>query len=113
MKAARLVQKIIFFFLASSLVIACLKKKDVPACISHEIDSFKKGTCKNAYVDEYFFQDKKVYVFYPGDCGADMSSSVRDEQCRHLGELGGFSGNQKINGEDFGNAKYQRHIWKK
>ena len=52
-----------------------------------------------------------VYVFDLGTCGADMTSEVLDENCNTLGFLGGIAGNTKINGDDFGNAKYKSTIW--
>ena len=64
-----------------------------------------------ANVKQYEFQAKRVYVFDPGSCGADMTSEVFDENCNSIGFLGGITGNTKINGEDFNSAKYKSTIW--
>jgi len=89
-------------------------EKDVPGCIQSEIREFRSNlTCDDgATVGEYLFQSQRVYVFYPGDCGADMTSEVISEGCETLGFLGGISGNTIINGESFSNAVYQRTVWK-
>jgi hypothetical protein len=99
------------FVLASCF--ACKKDKRIPDCIDQKIDEFKHTTsCSfGTNVKEYNFQSSRVFVFDPGNCGADMTSEVLDENCNTLGYLGGFAGNTKINGEDFDNAKLVRTIW--
>ena len=85
-----------------------------PKCVENKIKDFAKGPCDNGVnVKEYSFQNKTVYVFDPGTCGADMSAEVIDSDCNGLGALGGFSGNTVINGEDFSNAIFQKIIWEK
>ena len=100
------------FFILSS----CHKQKvdkSAPGCIDHKVDDFSKTCCSSsAKVEEYTFQGKTVYVFDPGNCGADMASDVYDSDCNSLGFLGGIAGNTKINGEDFSNAKYIKTIWR-
>lgn len=62
-------------------------------------------------MDEYEFQGKRVYTFFQGNCGADMATGVVDDKCKSLGSLGGITGNTKINGEDFSNAKFKKTVW--
>ncbi len=86
----------------------------VPACITKKIEVFSKESCaKGPNVKEYTFQGKSVFVFSPDNCGADMTSEVVDKDCTSLGYLGGFTGNFKINGEDFSHAALVKTIWEK
>src|SRR5690606_34318158 len=82
---------------------SCSKKgiaKGTPKCIEKEIKTFENiSDCNDASVKQYEFQNKTVFVFEPGTCGADMSSTVMSETCSALGYLGGFAGNTEINGE--------------
>lgn len=99
------------------LSIGC-KKQDVakgtPRCVQNKIEEFAKTSCTDGVqVDKYKFQGKEVYVFEPGNCGADMTSEVIDSDCKTLGYLGGFAGNTKINGEEFSNATFIKTVWKK
>ncbi|MBL7711831.1 MAG: hypothetical protein JNL13_05180 [Chitinophagaceae bacterium] len=85
-----------------------------PECLKAKIAEFSQSplSCKTgASLKQYTFQGKTVYVFAPGNCGADMASSVVDEQCKNIGSLGGFTGNMKVNGEDFSSATYVKTIW--
>lgn len=87
----------------------------VKACVDAKITDFEeKDICsKSGDVKEYVFQNQQVYVFNPGDCGADMTAEVIDANCTTLGYLGGITGNTKINGVDFSNASYVRTLWRK
>ena len=88
----------------------------VKACLDQKIQNFdKQSICDmSGDVKEYAFQGKQVYVFNPGDCGADFTSEVIDNQCNVLGYLGGITGNEKINGVSFlAVAVYVQTIWKK
>ena len=90
------------------------KTEKAPACITKKIEPFSKSVCeKGVNVKEYTFQGIKVFVFDPGTCGNDMTSEVFDTGCKSLGYLGGFSGNVKINGEDFSHAVFVKTIWEK
>tara|TARA_B100001173_G_scaffold301738_1_gene302642 strand:- start:339 stop:683 length:345 start_codon:yes stop_codon:yes gene_type:complete len=97
----------------------CCKKheieKDTPKCIERLIKKFdKEQSCDNGVnVKKYVFQGKTVYVFDPGNCGADMTSEVIDSDCNSLGFLGGISGNFEINGGDFSDAIFQITTWEK
>jgi hypothetical protein len=96
---------------------SCEKKEIVaPDCIKNLIKSYS-GTpfrCETgAKVDQYQFQSQTVYVFDPGNCGADMQAPVYTLNCNLLGNLGGFIGNLLINNVPFDkNAIFQKTIWK-
>jgi hypothetical protein len=84
---------------------------EIPFCIETKINEFSLETCDNgANVKEYLFQNKTVYVFDPGTCGADLTSEVIDAECTTLGFLGGFAGNIVINGEIFDNAVFVKTL---
>lgn len=91
-------------------------KSEPPNCIEQKINAYKssKILClsgKSAY--RYTFQEKYVYVFNPGNCGADMMSEIYDADCNRICGLGGIAGNQICNGENFGeNATDETIIWK-
>jgi hypothetical protein len=95
----------------------CKKSKaDPPDCINNLITNHVSSLflCETgAQVDEYLFQGKTVYVFDPGNCGADMQTNVYDSNCNMIGALGGFIGNIYINNVRFDqNAIFQKTIWK-
>ena len=95
-------------------LLSCKKNSHVSDCIESKVDEFKSSVvCPNgASVKEYSFQGKLVYVFANGDCISDGDASVFDADCEYLSSLGGFAGNTKIKGVDFGeNANYKRTIW--
>ncbi|HRG58759.1 MAG TPA: hypothetical protein PK323_07335 [Bacteroidia bacterium] len=102
-----------YLIIAFSLFLACKKKGENPQCIDAKINEFNHIISCNqgSNVKEYKFQSKRVFVFDPGNCGADMTSEVIDENCNSLGFLGGIAGNNTINGESFDNAKYVKTIW--
>ena len=113
MMKIRILSIVIIIFL-----LGCTKseiKSDISECIEKKIKLFSSDNnyCNNASVREYRFQNKMVYVFDVGNCGADISAPVIDNNCNNLGFLGGISGNGIINGESFSNAKYLRTIWSK
>ncbi len=88
-------------------------EEDTPKCIGNLIKDFdKEQSCDNGVnVKKYTFQGETVYVFDPGNCGADMTSEVIDSDCNSLGFLGGISGNIEINGEEFSNAIFVSLTW--
>jgi hypothetical protein len=96
---------------------SCSKSKvenQIPGCISYKIEVFKTSSmCADAHVDRYLFQNKSVFVFEEGSCGADFSANVYDVNCQLLGSLGGFAGNLMINGENFSTAIFEKTVWKK
>lgn len=104
--------------LAVALTFSSCKKvvleDDDPVCLKGKIRDFDRTEdCASASVDAYSFQGQTVYVFSPGNCGADMQSEVLDGDCKVLGALGGIMGNMEINGESFSNAEYIRNVWTK
>lgn len=110
--------KTLYISFSLLIVLAACKKSNLekaPECIQNKIEEFEKNesTCTDgAKVDEYKFIEKTVYVFDPGLCGDDMASDVYDSNCEYLGFLGGFIGNDTINGERFSNqAIFQETIW--
>lgn len=88
---------------------------ETPECIEQLILEFETDvnfceTGKSVY--RYTFQDQFVYVFNPGDCGADMMSNVYDEECNLICSLGGIAGNIQCNDENFsGGATEGNLIW--
>lgn len=113
--------KNIFVIALFSIFVSCTKDtsqgQGTPVqqtCLQTKINSFSSGNyaCPTgANVKEYLFQNSTVYVFDPGNCGADMTSEVINSDCQTLGYLGGFAGNILINSEDFSNATFVRTVW--
>ena len=109
----------LFFLLSSALVLyiqTCKKTvntQDQPSsCLKDKINSFQKqNNCASAHVDEMNFQSKTVYVFDPGNCGADMTKDVINTDCKVIGSLGGITGNTKINSTEFATAKFVQTVW--
>jgi|WetSurMetagenome_2_1015567.scaffolds.fasta_scaffold96257_1 hypothetical protein len=106
----------LFIVLSFILMTACEKiEKDAPSCVKDLIRNHKNKTllCETgASVKQYSFQGDYVYVFDPGNCGADMNAPVYSSNCEYLGGLGGFTGNMLINGVRFDqNSTYVKTIW--
>ena len=83
-------------------------------CLQTKIEEFKLNVIctEGAYIKEYTFQDKTVYVFDQGNCMTDGWADIWDENCNFLGMLGGIAGLSKINGVAFyDNAEYKKTIW--
>ena len=112
-------QALLFILILTAInITSCNKPKieeNTPKCIENLIVNFdKEQTCKEGVnVKKYTFQEKIVYVFNPGECGADMTSEVYDSECNSLGFLGGLSGNTEINGEEFSSSTYISTVWEK
>jgi hypothetical protein len=107
--------KILFLFLCL-IGIGCEKiDNDAPDCLKDIIkhSSDRMFICETgASVSQYSFQGKYVFVFDPGNCGADMQAPVYSEDCQLLGNLGGFVGNLIINGERFDQkATFIKTVW--
>lgn len=106
----------ILIFISLLFITFCEKPNpEVPDCIwdlikNHENEMF---LCESgASVEQFLFQEDYVYVFDPGDCGADMIAPVYNSNCQHIGGLGGFTGNLIINGVRFDqSAKFIKTIW--
>ena len=110
--------KIVHLSLLSILMLfsSCEKiEDDVPRCLRDEIRSFSNNSIicdEGATVEEFLFQGELVYVFNPGNCGADMGADVLNESCDNIGFLGGIAGNMIINGVVFHQeAVFQRTVW--
>jgi hypothetical protein len=89
---------------------------DVPECIERKIKEFKKSdlSCNSgAEVLRYDFQGIQVYVFQPGNCGADMPIDIYDSHCNKICSLGGIEGRTYCNGDKFyENATNRVLVWK-
>lgn len=89
--------------------------EEVPSCMEKKINEYKNSNlpCSSGKsVYRYKFQGEYVYVFDPGNCGADMMSDVFDEACNSICGLGGIAGNITCVGDDFGkNAIEETLIW--
>jgi len=107
--------KHLFLLLIVSFTIfsSCEKKQlDTPECIKSLISTYSFCENDGGSVSQYSFQNQIVYVFDPGSCGADMASSVFNENCQSIGTLGGIAGNNIVNNEIFfGHAKLIKTIW--
>ena len=84
-----------------------------PDCIEKRIKKFdRKGGCSTgATVVKYNFQGGTIYVFNPGNCGADFTAAVVDQDCNDLCTLGGFGGNVVCNGDTISEATNREVIW--
>ena len=106
----------LFVFLVPLFFPSCEKiDSDTPNCIKKLIKHpTGLGLCDSgAFLNLYSFQGQNVYVFHPGQCGADMASTVFSENCENLGILGGIAGNTKINGVEFGQVAVKiKTLWK-
>ena len=93
----------------------CNKENEaaVPTCIQDQLKIFESTQAcpEGATLERFKFQNKRVYVFHPGYCGADLTADVLDESCNQLGFLGGIMGNTIINNEDFISAVSEGVVW--
>jgi hypothetical protein len=79
-----------------------------------EINRFSiSSTCKDASVKQLEFQGQAVFLFEEGTCVMDKECRVLAKNGKLLGQLGGFTGNTKILGEDFSKALFQKELWRK
>ncbi|HIP32755.1 MAG TPA: hypothetical protein EYG86_08345 [Crocinitomicaceae bacterium] len=95
---------------------SCSKDAEDPVtdCLQDKLLTFDTNVaCNNgATVKEYTFQNKTVFAFDPGVCGADLTTEVLNESCGTIGYLGGITNNDTIAGDHFGNtAVFVRQIW--
>ena len=71
-------------------------KEETPECIGQKIQEYKynQTSCESGKsVYRYILNHRYVFVFNPGDCGADMMADIYDENCVRLCGLGGITGN--------------------
>ena len=101
-------------FLADSTCNKAKQVTDTPACIQQKIDQIKAQPKWNppAEVNEYMYQDKKVYLFSSNCC--DQYNMLYDENCNALcAPSGGFTGRGDGKCADFNDkAKHVRLVWK-
>ena len=109
-----------FFLLPIAMIFFVSCKKDIatdtPRCICKEINN-SGNNWETGSVDEYLFQNRKVYTFSPdGNIIADGSIAIKDENCNQICSVGGFGG-PAVNlctGENFFQAAVLiRNIWTK
>ncbi len=110
--------KAVLLIISLLLLIKCHSAEiipEIPECINEMIDSNDKSDypCESGKsVYRYFFHDRYVYVFNPGDCGADMMATVYDQNCNSVCGLGGIAGNQVCEGVNFSEeATDETLIW--
>jgi hypothetical protein len=108
--------KITSLMLLPMMIILGCEKYDpaanTPECVANSIKDFSKNAwCDDIKIDEYSFHGGFVYCYDSGTCGSDMAAQVVDDECNVLGYLGGFSGNDIINGESFSSAQFIRTVW--
>jgi hypothetical protein len=108
-------KRIMIVALLAFLLTGCEKfDKDCPDCIIKKTREFMKGPTSDtgASVTEWLFQGDYVYMFDPGTRGADFSSAILNQDCEHIGSLGGNTGAFTINGVNFyQNATKIKTIW--
>ena len=99
---------LIIAFMLTGLITRCQKNvinlDDEVGCIAQKIESYKTSElpCQSGKsIYQYKFQGAYVYVFNPGDCGADMMSDVYDQECNLICGLGGIAGNLTCNNDNF------------
>ena len=98
--------------LTVGFLFGCEKDEEVPGCMQAKINQLNGFACnEGAWVKQYKFQGEIVYALYPGDCIADATTEVIDDDCNTMGSLGGFTGNTQINGEEFSHAIYLSTVW--
>jgi len=86
----------------------------IPVCIQAKIDSIKTLPKFNppAEVTEYFYNEKRVFLF-SSDC-CDFFNSVFDENCQYVcAPTGGITGQGDLKCKDFAkNANLVKVVWK-
>ncbi|MBK7818725.1 MAG: hypothetical protein IPJ60_15160 [Sphingobacteriaceae bacterium] len=93
------------------LLSSCGKSKQDP-CFDSKKEEFKKTCCSNsANIEEYTFQGKTVYVYEPGNCGADMTSEVRMKNVKPWDTLVALPGITRSTVKIFANAKFVKTVW--
>lgn len=113
----RMNKSLYFSTLLLILLTGCQKDyvdNDIPEPIKNRIDASMKQSllCSDATVNEWAFQNIRVYGFSSGSCMSEPTASVYDANGNLLCSLGGFSGNTSCNGEPFSKATFLRTIWK-
>ena len=102
--------------LVAILSSCCDSEDGIPqtsSCIHDAILDFYDNSCESAFVDLYEFQGKAAYVF-ESLCCCDNFADVLNNNCEIIGQLGGFTGNTKINGVDFfEEGEFIARVWQK
>jgi hypothetical protein len=83
-------------------------------CVNQFASYYNGGGCADASVEAYSFQNATVYLFKVGTCIADVHADVVNTNCQIIGTVGGFGGNNIINGENFlQKAVFIKTVWKR
>jgi hypothetical protein len=86
--------------------------RDIPLCIDQEIEVFEEFACPGGDLTIWNFDGDEVYCFNQGNCLADGSAYIYDEQCNLICTLGGFAGNTLCQGLDWNsNATYLELVY--
>jgi hypothetical protein len=87
----------------------------LPNCLIDEIGFLGEHQCDDsANIAQYRFQKSIVYLIDPGYCADDQSYEVFNSDCEVIGQLGGFVGNEEINGLNFyKHAELIKIVWEK
>src|SRR5690349_16456124 len=100
------------------LTISCSNKNakksaSLPVCLVKQIELFDKKESNNPpeQIDEYLYNDKRVFLFTAGCC--DQYNTVYDEQCNAIcSPSGGFEGKGDHKCEEFSKkARFIKKIW--
>lgn len=106
------------FWLMTVIISGCRKScvsTVISDCIKNTIETNKnKEDWGVKAVEEYEYQGKLVYIFVPEQIHADMQTEVTSSNCTPLCFLGGITGNQMCNGDEFyKKAVLIRKVWQK
>ncbi len=75
---------------------------DIPLCIDEILEEFKKDACRESGdLTLWNFNGQEVYCFQKGNCIADGTADIYDENCNLLCSLGGFAGVTECQGLDW------------
>ncbi|MFC0773795.1 DUF6970 domain-containing protein [Terrimonas alba] len=108
--------KFIFLLLAVPLLNqTCNKSKDsIPSCIQQKIEAIRKEPKWNppAEVNEYTYEDKRVFLFSSPCC--DQYNNLYDKDCNLIcAPSGGYTGKGDNKCPEFSyKAKHVRLLWK-
>ena len=110
-------RSLVLLLVVAAALLSCEKsqpEKNVPVAINRLVFEFRTDTviCQSgAFVEEYLFQEKYVYLFNMGYCIADGSSPIYNTDGKKIGLIGGWSG-WNVNGIPFyANATLTRKVW--
>jgi len=94
-------------------IASCKEEKLEPNCLNNRISDLEDSPCdEGVQISLFEFQEEHVYLLEQGNCIADGTTEVVDNQCNTLGFLGGLAGSNEINGVNFyENATFIEVVW--